>query len=247
MSGPRIVALTIAILTLAAPSPLPLRAEMPAEQLGKMGEKVAPRDEKAVWNKKYDRKMYLFGKKPNVFFAEQLEKLTPGKLLLPAEGEGRNAVHAAKQKWQVDAFDVSEVAKNKALKLADDEKVSINYFVEDASIVDLKPNHYDAVAVIFFQPQDNERTSKFLSSLKHSVKPGGSIIIEGFAKKHLKLKTKFGPKDLSCMYEKSFFKQNFKDWKIILIKERKIVLDEGMHDGQAIVVDLVAKKPDEKK
>ena len=76
MSGPRIVALTIAILTLAAPSPLPLRAEMPAEQLGKIGEKVAPRDEKAVWNKKYDRKMYLFGKKPNVFFAEQLEKLT---------------------------------------------------------------------------------------------------------------------------------------------------------------------------
>lgn len=190
--------------------------------------------------------MYLFGKKPNMFFATQLDKLSPGKLLLPAEGEGRNAVHAAKQKWQVDAFDVSEVAKNKALKLAEEEKVSINYFVEDAAKVDLKENHYDAVAVIFFQPQDNESTSGFLSRLKSSVKPGGSIIIEGFAKKHLKLKTKFGPKDLSCMYEKNFFKQNFKDWKITLIKERKIVLDEGMHDGQAIVVDLVAKKPDEK-
>lgn len=239
MSGRKALALAFSILALGAP----LRAE---EALEKMGEKVSPRDEKAVWNKKYNRKMFVFGKKPNVFFAAQLDKLTPGKLLLPAEGEGRNAVYAAKQKWQVDAFDVSDVAKDKALKFADEEKVSINYFVSDASTVDLKPNNYDAVAVIFFQPQDNETTSKFFTILKDSIKPGGSIIVEGFAKSHLKLKTRFGPKDLSCMYDKEFFKQNFKGWKISLIKERKAVLDEGMHDGRANVVDLVAKKPIEK-
>jgi len=239
LSGLRLVALAFAALALAAP----LRAE---ESPLKMGEKNAPRDEKQVWNKKYDRKMYLFGKKPNVFFATQLEKLSPGNLLLPAEGEGRNAVYAAKQKWQVDAFDVSDVAKGKALKLAEDEKVSINYFVSDASTVDLKPNNYDAVAVIFFQPQDNETTSKFFTILKDSIKPGGSIIVEGFAKSHLKLKTRFGPKDLSCLYDKSFFKSNFQDWKIVLNKERKTVLDEGMHDGKAVVIDFVAKKPNEK-
>ncbi len=243
MSGPRVVALAIAILAPALALALPMRAEEAPE---KMGEKIAPRDEKTVWNKKYDRKMYVFGKKPNVFFAEQLDKLPAGKLLLPAEGEGRNAVYAAKKNWQVDAFDVSEVAKSKALKLAEEEKVSINYFVEDACKVDLKENNYDAAAVIFFQPQDNESTSKFLGRLKASVKPGGSIIIEGFAKKHLKLKTKFGPKDHSCMYDKAYLKQIFSDWKIILIKERKIVLDEGMHDGQAVVVDLVARKTNEK-
>ena len=242
MSGLRAFALACSFLALCAP----LRAEEMGKKDLKLGEKVAPRDEKAVWNKKYDRKMYLFGKKPNVFFASQLDKLTPGKLLLPAEGEGRNAVYAAKEKWHVDAFDVSDVAKDKALKLADDEKVSLNYFVSDASTVDLKQNNYDAVAVIFFQLQDNETTSKFFAKLKNSVKPGGSIVVEGFAKSHLKLKTRFGPKDVSCLYDKDFFKQNFKDWKISLIKERKIVLDEGMHDGSAIVVDLVAKKPNDK-
>ncbi|MBP7862733.1 class I SAM-dependent methyltransferase [bacterium] len=246
MFGLRAFALAFSILALGAP----LRAEEAIEEMAnkdvKLGDKVAPRDEKAVWNKKYDRKMFLFGKKPNVFFASQLDKLTPGKLLLPAEGEGRNAVYAAKQKWKVDAFDVSDVAKDKALKFAEEEKVAINYFVSDASIVDLKPNDYDAVAVIFFQPQDNEATSKFFTKLKNSVKPGGSIIVEGFAKSHLKLKTRFGPKDLSCMYDKKFLKGNFKDWKISLIRERKTVLDEGMHDGKAIVIDFVAEKPNEK-
>ncbi len=239
MSGRKAFAFAFSLLALAAP----LRAE---EALEKMGEKIPPRDEKAVWNKKYDRKMFVFGKKPNVFFAAQLDKLTPGRLLLPAEGEGRNAVYAAKQKWQVDAFDVSDVAKDKALKFAEEEKVSINYFVSDASIVYLKLNDYDAVAVIFFQPQDNETTSKFFTKLKDSVKPGGSIIVEGFAKSHLKNKTRFGPKDVSCLYDKDFFKQNLKGWKISLIKERKITLNEGMHDGRATVVDVVAMKPNEK-
>lgn len=208
-----------------------------------MGTKIDRKDEKSFWNKKYGKKMYIFGTKPNVFLAEQIEKLSPGKILFPAEGEGRNAVHAAKQKWEVHAFDVSEVAKEKALKLAEKENVSINYFVDDASSVDLKPNTYDVVAVIFFQPQDNEETSKFFKKLKDSVKPGGKILVEGFAKKHLKLGTKFGPKDESCLYDKQIFKQNFKDWKIALIKEHKTVLDEGMHDGDAIVVDCVAVKP----
>ncbi len=35
--------------------------------------------------------------KPNHFFKEQIDKISvPGKLLLPGEGEGRNAVYAAK-------------------------------------------------------------------------------------------------------------------------------------------------------
>lgn len=208
-----------------------------------MGTKIDRKDEKTFWNKKYGKKMYIFGTKPNEFFAEQIEKLPPGKILLPAEGEGRNAVHAAKQKWEVHAFDVSEVAKEKALKLAEKESVSINYSVDDATSIDLKPDTFDACAVIFFQPQNNDETARFFKKLKESTKPGGSILVEGFAKKHLKLKTRFGPKEESSMYDKKFFKQNFKDWKIVLLKEHKRVLDEGMHDGDAFVVDCVAIKP----
>ena len=48
----------------------------------------------------------------------QLAKLSPGTLLLPGEGEGRNAVHAASSGWSVEAVDYSSEGKRKALALA---------------------------------------------------------------------------------------------------------------------------------
>lgn len=50
------------------------------------------------------RSRIAYGTEPNAFFKAQLDQLTPGRLLLPAEGEGRNAVYAAKKGWEVAAF-----------------------------------------------------------------------------------------------------------------------------------------------
>jgi hypothetical protein len=47
-----------------------------------------------------------------------LIKLPIGSILFPAEGEGRNAVFAAKLGWAVSAFDISNEGKNKGIKLA---------------------------------------------------------------------------------------------------------------------------------
>ena len=72
---------------------------------------------KEFWNQRYQNEEYVYGKEANVFFSEQLQKLEPSTLLLPAEGEGRNAVFAAKLGWEVTGLDYSEEAKKKALKL----------------------------------------------------------------------------------------------------------------------------------
>ena len=44
------------------------------------------------WDDRYSQPEYVYGVKPNEFFAEQIQKLTPGEIILPCEGEGRNAV-----------------------------------------------------------------------------------------------------------------------------------------------------------
>ena len=59
------------------------------------------------WNDRYSDKKYAFGLEPNDYLKEQLEKLNPGKILFAGEGEGRNAVFAAKMGWAVSAFDIS--------------------------------------------------------------------------------------------------------------------------------------------
>jgi hypothetical protein len=46
-------------------------------------------------------------------FKEQLIKIPAGTILFPAEGEGRNAIYAATQGWNVNAFDQSIEGKRK--------------------------------------------------------------------------------------------------------------------------------------
>jgi len=70
------------------------------------------------WNERYSKEEFAYGKLPNNYLKEQLERLPVGTILFPAEGEGRNAVFAAKPGWKVSAFNISVEGKNKALQLA---------------------------------------------------------------------------------------------------------------------------------
>ena len=70
---------------------------------------------KEMWDQRFSGDEYVYGTEPNLFFKEKLEGLKPGKLLLPAEGEGRNAVFAARLGWQVKAVDYSVQARMKAI------------------------------------------------------------------------------------------------------------------------------------
>src|SRR5690554_7467062 len=74
---------------------------------------------KNFWNERYSSIEFAYGEKPNEYFKEQLSKLEPGRILLPGDGEGRNGICAAKQGWDVEAFDISSEGKKKADQLAE--------------------------------------------------------------------------------------------------------------------------------
>jgi hypothetical protein len=76
------------------------------------------------WNERYSKDEYAYGEKPNNYLKEQLEKLNIGAILFRAEGEGRNAVYAAKLCWTVSAFDISVEGKNKVFRLAETNNVT---------------------------------------------------------------------------------------------------------------------------
>ena len=100
------------------------------------------------WDSRYSAEEYIYGIEPNEYLRHFLDSRKPGRILFPAEGEGRNAVYAASLGWQVDAFDQSETGRQKALKLAAMKGVSINYGL--ISLEDWQPdsNIYDAVALV---------------------------------------------------------------------------------------------------
>ncbi|MHB8260831.1 MAG: class I SAM-dependent methyltransferase [Bacteroidia bacterium] len=137
-----------------------------------------------LWNERYAQKEYFYGEEPNVFFAEQLKNPKQGKIIFPCEGEGRNAVYAASCGWEVEAFDSCETGKIKALQLANNKGLTINYIIEDAISINYPKNSFDAVAFIYAHfPPDirNQIHQKAITWLK----PGGKIIMEAFNPKQL--------------------------------------------------------------
>jgi len=104
--------------------------------------------EHKFWDQRYTENKWLYGTEPNRFFKAFIDSYKPGRILLPAEGEGRNATYAASKGWQVDAFDFSSVAKQKALKRAEEKGVRINYLIQD--IEDFSVDRvYDAVGLLY--------------------------------------------------------------------------------------------------
>ncbi len=193
------------------------------------------------WDERYNRKEYVYGSTPNVFFENQLTDLKPGDILLPCEGEGRNALFAAQSNWNVVAFDSSEVVKNKAMALATQNNVSYDYKILDVNEANFEPESFDVIALIYahFKPQ---LRSKFHATIQGWLKPGGKIILEAFNPNQLNYNSG-GPKDLDMLYSTDILYKDFEGMKIELIETSTIVLDEGaFHQGDAAVIRFVAQK-----
>lgn len=196
---------------------------------------------KEMWNDRYAKDEYVYGKKPNEFYASHLTKLEPGKILFLGEGEGRNAVHAAKLGWDVDAYDYSIEAKTKALKFAGDEGVKINYVLYDLNEFVPKDNIYDAVVIVFLHLPEEQRI-RLHKNIVNSLKPSGKIILEVFDKTQIE-RNSGGPKNLELLYSLEDIFEDFQDLEIISFSKEEVQLNEGpFHNGLALVIRYVGQK-----
>ena len=132
---------------------------------------------KQIWNKRYASNEYAYGIEPNVFFKEKIDNMKPGRILLPAEGEGRNAVYAAKLGWEVYAFDFSSAARDKAQKLSKKNNVDIVYNIHELKDADYEQESFDIVALIYAHSPNRKENHQHLMKF---LKPGGLLIIEEF-------------------------------------------------------------------
>lgn len=201
---------------------------------------------KDFWEKRYNEPDYAYGKEPNVFFKQQLDTLTPGKILLPAEGEGRNAVYAAQMGWEVYAYDFSINAYKKACALAKEKNVEIKYQIASLSEVDYKKNFFDAIALIYVHFPDIVRTQNH-QKLSGFLKKGGAVILEAFSSNHLhyqKLNPNVGgPKLLTQLYTKEKLCEDFHGFQLLNPIEEEITLEEGnYHRGTTKVMRMRALK-----
>ncbi len=195
------------------------------------------------WNERYQTNEYVYGLNPNRYFEKKLRQLDPGILLLPAEGEGRNAVFAAQRGWEVFAFDQSSVARDKALRLARKKAVKLHYQLSDIDdFYTLYSWKFDAIGC-FFVHLLPEKRRRFHQRLVTMLRPGGTLILQGFGKHQLEYSSG-GPKDLSMLFDPEELKEDFRGLAILELKDAVEELNEGPgHQGQGHLVSLLARRP----
>lgn len=197
--------------------------------------------EKNLWEQRYASGEYVYGISPNVFFKEQLDLLKPGRILLPADGQGRNGVYAAEKGWKVVCYDISPGARKNAKELALTKGVKILYLIAGWEDFYHESEYYDAVALIYVHAAGKKRQD-FHRKVAASLKPGGTLIFEGFSKEQLCFRSG-GPKNIEMLFSEEELMEDFAAFSKIDARTEVITLEEGgLHQGNASVVRVTGIK-----
>ncbi|HRY98618.1 MAG TPA: class I SAM-dependent methyltransferase [Bacteroidales bacterium] len=193
------------------------------------------------WNERYSAKEYIYGKSPNERFSRLISNRSPGRLLLPGEGEGRNAVFAAQQGWEVVALDQSEEGRCKALALAEESGVVIRYELGDLATMPLPSGSFDLISLIFVHFPGSIRTEVH-HRLLEVLAPGGTFHLVAFRPEQLKFGTG-GPRDVDLLYTEDLLRQDFHGLSGLSIQILDDAFSEGSyHQGRYAGIELSGVK-----
>jgi 2-polyprenyl-3-methyl-5-hydroxy-6-metoxy-1,4-benzoquinol methylase len=150
------------------------------------------------WDRRYAGSELLWTGKPNRFLIAEAGDLPPGRALDLACGEGRNAIWLAEQGWQVTGVDFSEVALEKARRLAEARGVDAEWVAAD--LLEYRPERrgYDLVIAFYLQVSDPQRR-QILRAAGDAVAAGGTLLVVAHDSRNLE-QGHGGPQDPSVLY-----------------------------------------------
>lgn len=130
------------------------------------------------WDRLYGGSELIWTAEPNRFLAAEVADLPPGRALDVACGEGRNAVWLAQRGWQVTGIDFSQVALDKAARLAHERDVSVQWVRAD--VTDHLPVSaaFDLVAILYLH-LESMTTRDVLRRSAEALAPGGTLLVVG--------------------------------------------------------------------
>ena len=181
---------------------------------------------RAMWDERFSQAEPVYGDAPNLFLQSEAFRLKPGmKVLVPADGYGRNGIWLAKQGLQVHTVDLSAVGVERARKTAQAAGVNLRTEVADLAAWTWPAGEYDAVVSIFFHVPPEVR-AKVHPSMLRALKPGGIVILQAFTPAQLHI-----------------LREDFAGAEIVLLEEKVAHLEEGrLHSGAGAVVDAVLRR-----
>lgn len=195
-----------------------------------------------MWDEKFSRDGYLYGKTPNVYLKEIIDGLgEPKSILFLGEGEGRNACYAARLGHRCHALDASAVGLEKLKTLAVECGVAVETTLLDLAHWEID-REYDAVLCSYLHLDEPLRSAAFAKALA-CLRPGGVFAGEFFAKAQID-KTSGGPKDADLLYSTGDFEKLLQPgYALETLVQCETALDEGGgHQGEAVVIRVAVRR-----
>lgn len=196
-----------------------------------------------MWDERFSTDEYIFGKTPSQFVTKFAPSLKPNsKILLPADGEGRNSCYLASLGHVVFANDFSNVGVEKAKALAGEMGVSVDFSIADIENMEWSSEEFDAIFAVFIQFSPPNARAKVFEGIKKALKKGGVLYLHGYTPKQLEYKTG-GPPCADNLYTQELLSEAFAEFDIKTLEEYETELSEGAgHKGMSALIDLVAIK-----
>ncbi|WP_240695142.1 class I SAM-dependent methyltransferase [Corallincola luteus] len=191
-----------------------------------------------MWDQEYATEQYVYGKLPNDFLKERYQAIPMGRVLLLAEGEGRNAVFLAKQGYAATAVDISSVGLEKAKKLAEQSAVDIELICEDLATFELGESQWDGIVSIYCHLPPALRQDLY-KRIERALKPNGVFLLEGYRPAQLAYKTG-GPPVAEMMIAKETLVKELPNLTFSHLEELEREVVEGInHHGVGAVVQAI--------
>ena len=195
-----------------------------------------------MWDKVFSQAGYAYGTQANDFLQQAFSAIPKGgRVLMLADGEGRNGVFMAEQGYEVVSVDRSAVGLQKAQQLAKQRGVILSTLCIDLAEYQPEANSFDGIISIFCHLPPALQNVVY-SMCAQALKPGGFLLLEGYTPKQLAFNTG-GPSKAEMMPDLAHLLRQFSGYQVVLGQEIERTLCEGrLHQGLSALVQLLLKK-----
>ena len=203
---------------------------------------------KEFWNARFSEADYAYGERASRLLLGFRDLFRPGqRALVPACGQGRDAVFLAECGLDVTAVDISAAGLEKTAGLAAARGVSVTCVEADLAAWDWPQAEYDVVAAMFLHVPSAFRPvlhAKMLGALK----PGGHVFLEGFLPEQIdwqKSHNSGGPPVPDMLFVPDDIRADFASAEPVSFLTGIETLSEGpYHNGPAALIRAVFRKPE---
>jgi len=192
------------------------------------------------WNVRYGATDLVWGADPNRFVVAELESRTPqGRALDLACGEGRNAIWLAERGWKVTAVDFSDVAIERASKLADGRGVDVEWLCRDLMSYEPTAEEFQLAMIVYLQvPAADLR--RVVAHAAAALAPEGELLMIGHARRNLS-EGIGGPRDPAVLWTTDEVRAAFEAANLRVERCDEVLRSVDTPDGPREAIDVLAR------